>query len=139
MSGKRYKPNSQEIIYQLIDGEYILLNLSNGNYFSLDNLGVLVWECVTNSVPAEALISAIAESLTDTSDKITESVSSVFDSLLNEGLSIPADDETTFPAGFVSEVKSRISNGEVSLQPAKLHAYKNIQEKYAHPCGVKEI
>jgi hypothetical protein len=136
---KRYKINSQEIIWQMIEGECILLNLSNGNYFSLDNLGVLIWQSVIHSLSAEQLMNALRDHLPEEGGGIADSVEGVLEALQQEGLIIPSDDSSADMAGFMSQMNSMVSEGKVIVKSAKLHAYKNIQEKYAHPCGVKEI
>ncbi len=139
MNRKNYKPNTAEIIYQLIDREYILLNLSNGNYFSLDNLGVLIWECVLHSIPDDLFLKLLSEVVPEIDPVVTASVPHVFDDLLKEGLSVYTDDVQADTDKFLDEMREKILRDRPYLKPAALHAYKNIQEKYAHPCGVKEI
>ncbi len=139
MNLTRYKPNTEEIIYQMIEGEYILLNLSNGNYFSLDNLGVLIWRCVENSIPQEELFSLLRDQESNNMEALVNSARGVFEALVTEGLALPVTDSTGDENRCMEEFRQMIRDGKVHLKPATLHAYKNIQEKYAHPCGVKEI
>lgn len=134
-----YKPNNEDIIFQRIDGEFILLNLSNGNYFSLDNLGVLAWECVINRIPVGTFTGMIAN-LTPVPDKsVVYSAGAVFRELLAEGLSLVCDEPSQENTPFLDNFRERIAAGEIRVSEVILHSYKNIQEKYAHPCGVKEI
>ncbi|MDT8308617.1 MAG: hypothetical protein RQ866_03745 [Bacteroidales bacterium] len=139
MPTKAFIPNNTEIIFQLIDGEYILLNLTNGNYFSLDNIGVLIWDCVINAVPQDVFIDVIYECLPKKNIEIVKSVELVFAALLLEGLSMPCNTPSSDYENFIERIKKTISSDALALKPATLHAYKFIQEKYAHPCGVKKI
>jgi hypothetical protein len=40
------RPHTEEVAAKGIDGEAILINLSNGIYYSLDNVGGLIWELI---------------------------------------------------------------------------------------------
>jgi hypothetical protein len=42
----RFAPNASDIAAKVIDGEAIIMNLSNGLYFSMDKVGALIWESV---------------------------------------------------------------------------------------------
>lgn len=139
MKGKRYIPNTAEIIYQMIDGEYIFLNQKNGNYFSLDNLGVIAWEFVMHSIPVEGLYRAIQEVSPAVAEEVIASLEKLYDDLEMEGLSRATNGEASDQQHFLNDVLKKLRNGEVVIKPTILHSYKNIQEKYAHPCGVKEI
>jgi len=40
----RFRPNTAEVAAKVIDGEAIIMNLSNGLYFSLAESGAELWE-----------------------------------------------------------------------------------------------
>ena len=42
----RLRPNTVDVAAKVIDGEAIIMNLSNGLYFSMDEVGSAVWEMV---------------------------------------------------------------------------------------------
>ena len=39
----RLKPNEEEVAAKVLDGEAILINLSNGAYYSTDKRGAFIW------------------------------------------------------------------------------------------------
>jgi hypothetical protein len=41
--GDRLCPNSEEVASQVMDGEAIMINLSNGMYYSMDGVGGFIW------------------------------------------------------------------------------------------------
>jgi hypothetical protein len=45
-SGTRLRPNTGDVAAKVIDGEAIIMNLANGLYFSMDEVGSAVWEMV---------------------------------------------------------------------------------------------
>lgn len=139
MDKQIFKPNSPDVIYQLIEGEYILLNRDNGNYFSLDNLGVFAWDCVINSIPVKVFKEAVASLSEGVSEEIIRSAINIFKEFQKEGLAVSTDKGSNDYKDFLNRIKEKTENGEIEIKPVKLHSYKNIQEKYAHPCGIKEI
>ncbi len=134
-----YKPNTGDIIFQEIESEIILLNLKNGNYFSLDNIGVLIWDCVLKHIPSDILISTLLMHTKEAKNELIEASARVFEELLKEGLSLPHDVAADDSDNFREYFAKKISESNFNLIPPVLNSYKNIQEKYAHPCGVKEI
>jgi len=42
----RFHPNDMECASKVIDGEAVIINLSNGTYYSLDQVGALIWELI---------------------------------------------------------------------------------------------
>jgi hypothetical protein len=136
----RYRVNDAEIIHETIDGEVMLLNLTNGNYFSLDNVGVLIWEMITLSCPLEILSSAMIEFDPNSKMVMETSLQQVVSQMLEEGLMVPCEDHTPLNRKeIIRSLKSRLEDGAIRLEPPVLHMYKDIQEKYAHPAGVKAV
>ena len=136
----RYRVNDAEIIHETIDGEVILLNLTNGNYFSLDNIGVLIWDMITHSCPVEILSKALLEFDPNIKTVIAPSLKKVLSQMLEEELIVPSEDHTPLNRKeIISSLISRLMDGTIRFVPPVLHMYKDIQEKYAHPAGVKAV
>lgn len=48
---------NEKIITREIQGEMVLLNMENGDYFSLNSLGTEIYECILNGMQNEEIIS----------------------------------------------------------------------------------
>jgi hypothetical protein len=48
---------NNKIISREIQGEMVLLNMENGDYFSLNSLGTEIYECISNGMQNEEIIS----------------------------------------------------------------------------------
>ena len=48
-----------EIVHETIDGETVIVNLENGNYYSLRNVGVDVWNMIESSATLEDITNAL--------------------------------------------------------------------------------
>lgn len=139
MSHRSYSPNATDCIFQNIDGEIILLYRKNGNYFSLDNMGVLVWEMICNCFPLDVLEEILVALPPSTAAELRPSIATLIEEMETEGLILPCEPSTMEFASFVESALTAINDGRIGTMAVKLNSYKNIQEKYAHPCGVKEM
>ncbi|MGE5042397.1 MAG: PqqD family protein [Candidatus Levyibacteriota bacterium] len=88
---KAFKINP-DIVYDTIDGEVILLDIENGNYYQLKNEAVRVWEAIENKKIIS--VSQIAESLSKNSgyspDEILQSIGNFIDQLHAEHILLEA-------------------------------------------------
>ena len=49
---------NEKIIAKKIQGEMVLLNIENGDYFSLNAIGTEIFECISNGIhPSEIAVS----------------------------------------------------------------------------------
>jgi hypothetical protein len=82
----RYRCNDPDVIYEIYDDEVVVLNFSNGNYYSLKNSAKSVWILIVRG----ASLSEIQKHFTDKSNshkaEIEKSISDFFISLIEEEL-----------------------------------------------------
>ena len=55
-----WKPDPQAVAAKVIDGEAIIMNLTNGVYYSLDGTGALIWEGIQMGQPGDVIVDRIA-------------------------------------------------------------------------------
>ena len=63
MSGSdiRMSVNRKEIAAKVIDGEAIIINLTNGTYYSMDNVGAAAWALIATGHSVSEVAARIAE------------------------------------------------------------------------------
>ena len=54
------EPNSGEVASKVVDGEAILINLSNGMYYSMDAVGGYIWSLVSDGHDLDSISAAVA-------------------------------------------------------------------------------
>ncbi|MDD3777684.1 MAG: PqqD family protein [Actinomycetota bacterium] len=52
---------NENIISREIQGETVLLNKQNGDYFSLNNVGTDIFNCIGQNMEAEAIVNSLFE------------------------------------------------------------------------------
>lgn len=55
-----WKPDPTAVAAKVIDGEAIIMNLTNGAYYSMDGVGALIWEGMESGQPGEVIVDRIA-------------------------------------------------------------------------------
>jgi hypothetical protein len=50
------KVNAEDIVHESLDGEVVIVNLRNGRYYSLVNVGAEFWELIAGSAQSQQLL-----------------------------------------------------------------------------------
>jgi hypothetical protein len=74
-----------------LDGESVLLNLDNGRYYGLDEVGTRLYELLTTSPSVEAALTAALEEYEVGEGALRSDVSALIARLVDEGLLEIAD------------------------------------------------
>jgi coenzyme PQQ synthesis protein D (PqqD) len=86
------KPNNEEVAAKVMDGEAILINLSNGIYYSMDKVGAVVWELIEKNCSADEMVTTIINRYKVDSLQAQNDVERLLKELLDEKLILEADD-----------------------------------------------
>jgi hypothetical protein len=77
---------SAQVLFQQLDGEYILLNLDNENYYSLDSVGSRAWELLAQSSDLEQVVSTLLAEYKVDEATLRADLASLFDDMVQAGL-----------------------------------------------------
>ncbi|MDD5173629.1 MAG: PqqD family protein [Candidatus Omnitrophica bacterium] len=77
---------SQRVVWETIDNEGVLLNLDNGNYFSLNEVGLDIWKEIEADASIDKIALAIAKKYTTTYKQVLPDVIHFMDILIKQGL-----------------------------------------------------
>jgi hypothetical protein len=81
-----FQPNGADIAAKVIDGEVIILNIANGLYFSMGEVGALVWERIEAGCSSGEILDAVAAHYDVDAARAGEDVAALLHTLLEEGL-----------------------------------------------------
>jgi hypothetical protein len=82
----RLEPSGEEIAAKVIEGEAIIINLATGMYFSLDGVGALVWESLTDGHSVEEAIVVVTRRYQVQADQAATDVTRLANQFVTEGL-----------------------------------------------------
>ena len=86
----RLQPNLMECASKVIDGEAVIINLSNGTYYSLDQVGALVWELIGDGWTLGEIGEAVAARYDVTAERAAADAGRLVAELVAEKLLVAA-------------------------------------------------
>jgi hypothetical protein len=75
-----------DVIFRLLDGEAVLLNLKTGTYFGLDQVGTRAWELILEHQSLERVHSALLEEYDVDPDRLAEDLLTLVKEFSAKGL-----------------------------------------------------
>ena len=84
----RLRPNEEEVAGKVMDGEAIIINLSNGIYYSMDKVGGLIWELIDGRYSLEEMVTALCARYDVSAEKAKSDVERLLGELVQENLVI---------------------------------------------------
>lgn len=85
----RVDPNVAEVAAKVIDGEAIIMNLSSGLYYSMDNVGAAIWELIARRYSVREVTDVIADRYRVDRERAAGDVQRLVQELLDEHLVVP--------------------------------------------------
>lgn len=86
------RPNTDEVASEVMDGEAVLINLSNGMYYSIDGIGGMIWERIEQGCFLDAVCEEISARCGVERATVDADVSRFIDELLAERLVTTVED-----------------------------------------------
>ena len=104
---QRFKVAEPKVAVEDFDGEFVVLNLESGEYFSFADAGALIWQGLAQGMTANELVSGL-EATSPRTNEILGFIAKIIDA----GLVIAVDDAVTKGD---ADLISRISKDESNL------------------------
>ncbi|HRI56148.1 MAG: PqqD family protein [Anaerolinea sp.] len=83
-----FAKDSDQIIERVVADEALLINLTNGDYYSLDGVGTKIWESIDGKRTVEDLANIVTEEYNADKDQVVADVLRLVGQLTDEGLLI---------------------------------------------------
>ncbi len=96
----RLRPNEKEVAAKVLDGEAVIINLSNGIYYSMDKVGGFIWEMIAGGHSLGETVAAIIAHYDVSPQQAQADVERLAAELIQENLVIVADHS---PQAFKSQ------------------------------------
>lgn len=123
----RLRINTPKIVHETIDGETVILNLDNGNYYSLIGVGARIWGFIDGGAPVHGIVEKMKCDYVDNGTDVAVEVDRFVSELCKEGLAVPDKAE----AGLPWCAEERPADAEKDRQvfsPPVLNKYSDMQD-----------
>jgi hypothetical protein len=125
----RLRINTPKIVHETIDGEAVILNLDNGNYYSLVEVGAQIWKFIESGAPIDDIVEKVKRDCTSNGTEIDEAVHRFVSELRREGLIVPDKADATADFQWPVEEKPLGVMGEKqSFTAPVLNKYSDMQD-----------
>ena len=96
-----FKSNRNNISSKVVDGEAILIDLSNGMYYSLPAVGGFIWSLIDQGYDLGAIATEVASRYNVAEDVAKRDVEVLAQQLIDENLVVSAENGSVVEAGAV--------------------------------------
>jgi hypothetical protein len=122
----RLRPNEAEVAAKVMDGEAIIINLANGMYYSMDQVGGLIWELIDEGRSVAEIASAISRSYDVPAARASADVERLATDLLEEKLVCVAEQD-----GQVRDVHKPEREPKLRYETPQLNKYRDMGDLLA--------
>jgi len=118
--------NEQEVAAKVIDGEAIIINLSNGIYYSMDKVGALIWEMLAEGHSLEEVTTAVLACYDITREQAEADVQRLAAELVQENLLVVSQDAPAVLKGSATKPPQKLP-----YEVPQLNIYRDMGELLA--------
>lgn len=93
MQTKRYAINDSKVISETLEGETIIINLENGNYYSLNTTASVVWEMIVGKRTVDDMVGRIMGEYEVARQAAAEAVATFVEYLTQDNLIVETTEE----------------------------------------------
>jgi hypothetical protein len=126
----KFKINTPNIVHELIDGEVIIVNLKQGDYYSLLSTSAKIWIGIEQGESSAQIVAQLTQNYQEEPEIIAQGVQRFIDQLIQEGI-------ITELAGDIQEneiVSHGLGNNGIDKPPfemPKLSKYTDMEDLLA--------
>ena len=116
----RFAPNREDVAAKVIDGELIAIRLSDGTYYSMEQVGTRAWQLIEAGHELSAVARAIASDYAVPAERVAGDLRGLLRELLAESLIVPAADQGTRTDPAAAPAAA------LPYQPPRLNIYRDM-------------
>ena len=122
---KVYQVNSPDVVAEVVDGEAVIVNLRNGNYYSLDGVGAQIWALLVEQISVDQVVTTIQQNYAGDAAEMEQGIVRLVEELCGEQLLVQADDASasSTPAGAAHASAIR-----PAFAPPALNKYTDMED-----------
>jgi hypothetical protein len=120
------RPNEKDVAAKVVDGEAVIINLSNGVYYSLDRVGGVIWELLDSGRSLVEIVELVTERYDVSADRVQADLEHLAAQLVEERIVEPADGER-----MSFEPPAAGGSGKLPYEQPRLEIFRDIGHLFA--------
>lgn len=122
----RLSANEQQVAAKVMDGEAILINLSNGLYYSMGGAGGLIWKLIEKRRSLNEIANLLTDQFNVSRDQVIADIQQLASELLAEDLVLVSEESTS-----LDNESPDLSDLPASYESPKLKKYDDMADMFA--------
>lgn len=123
------QPNHGEIAAEIIDNEVIMIRLTDGIYYSMEGVGVLVWRLLEAGGSIDDIVKEVIEVYEADVDQVSNDLTELFESLQRERLIVTGDRAQAMNSQTALKTDGDFTPSQ--YQKPSLHVYEDMNDLLA--------
>jgi len=119
--------NIPKVVHETIDGETVILNLDNGNYYSLIGTGAHIWDNVEKGATINDIIERLHRDYEAGNEDIEKEVNKFLSELMEENLTVPYGSDDRIPSDH-NQKETLTKSNKTTFQTPVLNKYTDMQD-----------
>ena len=125
----RFRINKPDVVHEIIEGEAVIVNFDNGNYYSLDDIGVEIWGFIENDADLADIVENLANQYGGDRTDIENGAHQFLTDLEKEGLIAKVEEDgNKTRARETGETESKPNQEKSLFKAPALQKYTDMQE-----------
>ncbi|MFN3231288.1 MAG: PqqD family protein [Alphaproteobacteria bacterium] len=127
MNNKIFRVNTPDVTSKVMDGEAIIIDLSTGIYYSIDDVGALIWKGIEDGRSQNDILQLMVNAFDVAEETASADLARLLGELEAAGLTVPADSATE-PA---AAAETRTGGAKADYQSPQINRYEDMAELFA--------
>jgi len=120
-----YQVNIDRFAHETVDGEVIIIDMDEGNYFSMVNTSALIWKLIADGRSRSGIVSALSAASNNSDAAINESVSTFLDQLVTEQI---LQEQSAEAQNTNGQGMNEVDLSPFDFQPPSFDKYTEMQD-----------
>ena len=120
---RRLRVNTDEVAGEVVESEAILINFGTGRYYTMDKVGVTVWQLIEGCHNIREIASILSDRYVAEADDVLRDLENLVHVLIEERL-VVFDEQVTFP----TPVKLLVADDGQTYSAPSLHPHTDMAE-----------
>ena len=123
-----FKINQSNIVHQTIEGEVVIINLNTGDYYSLVNVGVRIWNLLEKTATVDYIVNVLNNEFISNGVNIAEIVTQFINELEKESLVVSLEIDSDEQSSTVENNSNDNNSDKLPFEIPSLQKFSDMQE-----------
>ena len=123
-----FDPAGKEVVSEEIDGEVVIVNLNNGNYYSLTQSAAVIWAGITRGVTVEQMQSSLSARYSTDAGVLNQALAALLNALEVEKLISRRVPSLTSQSADTALVDQSLALEKVAFQPPVFERFTDMED-----------